>query len=95
VSATRGERVRRHLVIRGRVQGVAFRWSTREQAHRLGVDGWVRNLVDGSVEAVFEGPADEVARAEAFCASGPPAARVTSVDACDEAPEGLAGFEVR
>jgi len=88
-------RVRRRLVIRGRVQGVAFRWSTREEARRLGLDGFVRNLADGSVEAVFEGPAEAVARAEAFCATGPPAARVTDVAARDEAPEGLTGFEVR
>lgn len=90
-----GERVRRRLVIHGRVQGVAFRWSTRQQARRLGLDGWVRNLVDGSVEAVFEGPAEAVARAESFCATGPPAARVARVDARDETPEDLAGFEVR
>jgi len=87
--------VRRHLVIHGRVQGVAFRWSTREQARRLGLDGWVRNRAEGCVEAVFEGPAEAVARAEAFCASGPPAAHVESVEARDEPPEGLAGFEVR
>jgi acylphosphatase len=89
------ERVRRRLRVRGRVQGVAFRWSTRAEARRLGVDGWVRNLPDGSVEAVLEGPADAVARAEAFCGVGPPAARVDGVDARDEAPEGLAGFEIR
>jgi len=88
-------RVRRRLWIRGRVQGVAFRWSTRQEAQRLGLAGWVRNLADGSVEAVFEGPAEDVARAEAFCATGPPAAHVTGVEARDEAPEGLAGFEVR
>jgi acylphosphatase len=87
--------VRRRLVIRGRVQGVAFRWSTHDEARRLGVDGWVRNLADGSVEAVLEGPPDLVARAEAFCAEGPPAARVREVEASDEPPEGLAGFEIR
>jgi acylphosphatase len=89
------ERVRRRIRVRGRVQGVAFRWSTQAEARRLGLDGWVRNLPDGSVEAVFEGPADAVARAEAFCGVGPPAARVDGVEAHDEAPEGLAGFAVR
>ena len=87
--------VRRRVVVRGRVQGVAFRWSTRAEAERLGVAGWVRNRPDGSVEAVFEGPADAVARAEAFCGTGPPAARVDAVEARDEPAEGLDGFEIR
>ena len=86
---------RRHLAIRGRVQGVAFRFATRAEALRLGLSGWVRNRPDGSVEAVFEGPADAVAQAEAFCAAGPPAARVEAVEGRDEPPEGLAGFEIR
>jgi len=89
------QRVRRHLVVRGRVQGVAFRWSTQEEARRLGVAGWVRNRDDGSVEAVFEGAPDAVERAEAFCASGPPAARVDAVEGRDEPAEGLEGFEIR
>jgi len=89
------QRVRRHLVVRGRVQGVAFRWSTQEEARRLGVAGWVRNRDDGSVEAVFEGAPDAVERAAAFCASGPPAARVDAVEGRDEPPEGLEGFEIR
>jgi acylphosphatase len=89
------ERVRRHLVVRGRVQGVAFRWSTRAEARRLGIAGWVRNRADGSVEAVFEGPPDAVAEAEAFCRSGPPGARVDGVTARDQAIEGLDGFEIR
>ena len=90
-----GESVRRRLVVRGRVQGVAFRWSTQDAARRIGVAGWVRNRPDGSVEAVFEGGPAAVAEAEAFCASGPPAARVDAVEARDEAPEGLRGFEIR
>lgn len=87
--------VRRRLLIRGRVQGVAFRFATREAAARAGISGWVRNLADGSVEAVLEGPPEAVARAEAFCRRGPPAARVESVDASDEPPEGLRGFGIR
>jgi len=74
---------------------VAFRFATRAEAQRLGLSGWVRNRADGSVEAVFEGPADAVARAEAFCALGPPAARVESAEGRDEPPEGLSGFEIR
>jgi acylphosphatase len=89
------ERVRRRLLVRGRVQGVAFRWSTRDEARRLGLDGWVRNLADGSVEAVFEGPRDVVAMAEAWCATGPPSAHVTGVEARDEPVEGHSGFAIR
>ena len=92
---TSSARIRRHLVVRGRVQGVAFRWATQEEARRLGVAGWVRNRPDGSVEAVFEGLPEAVARAEAFCATGPPAARVDAVEARDEASEGLEVFAVR
>ncbi|MBW2316453.1 MAG: acylphosphatase [Deltaproteobacteria bacterium] len=88
-------RVRRHIVVRGRVQGVAFRWSTRDAAQRIGVDGWVCNQPDGSVEAVFEGEPAAVAEAEAFCAQGPPAAHVTAVESRDEPAEGLVGFEIR
>ena len=87
--------VRRRLRIQGRVQGVGFRMSTAEAARRIGVAGHVRNLPDGSVEAVFEGSPEQVARAEAFCAEGPPHARVTGVDAADEPLEGLAGFAIR
>lgn len=89
------ERVRRRLRIRGRVQGVAFRWSTCEAAEAAGVAGWVRNRPDGSVEAVLEGNPEVVARVEAFCRSGPPAARVEAVEAVDETPEDLDGFEIR
>ncbi|MDX1648409.1 MAG: acylphosphatase [Myxococcota bacterium] len=88
-------RARRRLVIHGRVQGVAFRDATVSAARRAGVAGWVRNRPDGTVEAVLEGPPDGVARVERFCSEGPPLARVERVDGTDEAPEGLAGFEVR
>jgi len=88
-------RVHRRVLVRGRVQGVFFRASTRDVARRLGVDGWVRNLPDGRVEAVFEGAPDAVAEAERFCASGPPGAHVEAVEARDEPVEGLAGFEIR
>jgi acylphosphatase len=88
-------RVRVRAVIRGRVQGVWFRGATAEQARRAGVDGWVCNRRDGAVEAVFEGPAESVAALAAFVRRGPPAARVESVDLCDEAPCGESGFRVR
>jgi len=94
VSAQGEAVVRRRLLIRGRVQGVAFRFATREAATRAGVAGFVRNLADGRVEAVLEGPPEAVARAEAFCRRGPPAARVDAVDASDEPPAGLRGFGI-
>jgi acylphosphatase len=82
-------------IVRGRVQGVAFRWATAEAAKRAQVSGWVRNRADGTVEAVFEGPAEAVATLLAFVRRGPPAARVQAVEASDEPPCGEHGFEVR
>ena len=88
-------RRRVRVQVRGRVQGVAFRASTRAEARRLGVSGWVRNRSDGSVEAVFEGEAGAVAAAVAWCRHGPAWARVDGLDEQAEAPERLEGFEVR
>ncbi len=85
---------RRKVVVRGRVQGVFFRDSTREEAERTGVAGSVRNRADGSVEAVFEGPADAVKRMVAFAREGPGQANVEDVDVSEEEPEGLQGFTV-
>jgi acylphosphatase len=87
--------VRRRVVVHGRVQGVFFRGATQVEARAAGVAGWVRNLPDGTVEAVFEGPADRVDRLLAFCAHGPPAARVTRLDTFPEPPEGLTTFDLR
>jgi len=87
--------VRRHIRAHGRVQGVFFRESVRREAGALGVAGWVRNCADGTVEAVFEGPADAVARMVALCRAGPGHASVTSVGVAEEEPEGLDGFDVR
>ncbi len=67
------------LKIEGRVQGVFFRQSTQEMARQLGLNGWVRNCSDGTVEALFEGAQDVVRQAIDWCHHGPPAARVTSV----------------
>jgi acylphosphatase len=74
------ERARVHLLIEGYVQGVFFRASTQDVAERLGLTGWVRNLPDGSVEVVFEGPKDMLKEAVQWCRKGPPGARVTRVD---------------
>ena len=70
----------RHVVFRGRVQGVGYRAFVQDQALRLELDGWVRNRRDGAVEAVFAGPEEAVAAALAACHRGPPGARVDAVD---------------
>lgn len=69
-----------HLLIHGRVQGVCFREAMRIEAERLGVTGWVRNLRDGSVEAVVQGPPAAVDAIIAWARRGPPAAEVARVD---------------
>ncbi|WP_432508704.1 acylphosphatase [Halorubrum ezzemoulense] len=89
------DRVRAHVFVSGRVQGVYYRASTRDAARENGVDGWVRNLDDGRVEAVFEGPEGAVRDMVAWCETGSRAAEVDDVDAEYGAPEGEDGFEVR
>ena len=71
---------RAHVLVRGRVQGVWFRGSTEEEATRLGINGWIRNLPDGSVEAVFEGPEEAVHEMVAWCRMGPRFAHVSDVE---------------
>jgi acylphosphatase len=90
-----GERVRVRVIVDGRVQGVFFRDSARTEALRLGVCGWVRNLADGRVEAVFEGDDDAVASAVHWSHRGPPRGLVTTVETFSEAPQCLSGFEIR
>jgi acylphosphatase len=67
------------LIISGKVQGVYFRLETRKAALQAGVDGYVKNRADGSVEAVFQGPTQAVDQMVAWCHQGPPAARVDQV----------------
>ena len=86
--------IRRRVVVHGHVQGVFFRDSTRRLAEREGVAGWICNRPDGAVEAVFEGEPAAVERLVRFTHQGPRGARVESVEASDEKPEGLAGFTV-
>ena len=88
-------RVRRCVYVSGRVQGVWFRESCREEAQVAGVDGRVRNLADGRVEVVLEGPRTAVDRVVAWCRRGPRRARIDHVDVVDEAPVGERGFRVR
>jgi acylphosphatase len=82
------ERVRAHVLIDGRVQGVNFRLYTREHARSGGVEGWVRNLDDGRVEAVFEGQREAVQRVVSWCYGGPSHARVEKVEVAWEQPTG-------
>jgi acylphosphatase len=88
--------VARQVRVRGRVQGVYFRSSTRQTARRHGVTGWVRNVEDGSVEAWLEGEAEAVDDVETWMlAGGPPAAEVVDADVASVEPEGHARFDVR
>lgn len=87
--------VRRRVIVSGQVQGVFYRDTCRRLASSAGVAGWVRNLPDGGVEAVFEGPDDTVSQLVAWSGRGPDQASVADVAVFDEAPEGLAGFEIR
>jgi acylphosphatase len=88
--------MRRRFLVSGRVQGVGFRYFARRVAGRLGIAGWVRNLPDGSVEAVADGTPEELARFQAELRIGPTLAEVTRVTATASDPdEPLAGFEVR
>lgn len=88
--------IRAHVLISGHVQGVFYRASTQRQANSLALRGWVRNLPDGGVEAVFEGEQATVERMLAWCRVGPPNAYVTDVDVCYEPAGGeFTGFAVR
>ncbi len=78
--------VRAHIVVSGRVQGVFFRSETQDEAHRRNVTGWVRNLPDGRVEAVFEGEKPVVDALIAFCRRGPSGAKVAKIDVAWEPP---------
>jgi acylphosphatase len=87
---------RAYVRVSGQVQGVFFRDSTREKAEELGLAGWVKNLPDGQVEAVFEGPSQEVREMVRWCEEGPQHASVENVDTDFESTGGdLEGFEVR
>lgn len=89
------ETVRSRVVVEGRVQGVWFRESTRREAEAAGVTGWVRNLPDGRVEAVFEGEPARVAHMVEWSRRGPERALVTYLEEYSEAVEGYPGFVVR
>ena len=95
-SAANDDRERARVRVSGDVQGVFFRDSTRDKATQLGLAGWVKNLPDGSVEALFEGPSERVREMVRWCEEGPSHAEVESVDVeYEETGEDLGGFEVR
>jgi acylphosphatase len=83
------------VLVSGRVQGVFFRDSCSRRARELGVCGWVRNLPDGRVEAVFEGEAQAVEQMVRWCHVGPRLARVEQVEVEEQDPQGERGFLVR
>lgn len=83
------------VLVSGRVQGVFFRGTCAERARSLGMAGWVRNLPDGRVEAVFEGPDGLVERMVDWCRHGPDLARVEDLERVVEEPVGERDFRVR
>lgn len=84
-----------HVLISGKVQGVGYRYSTFHQAHHLGIRGWVKNLLDGRVEAVFEGSPQAVQAMLRWCHNGPLGAVVNDVAVEYQEPQDLQGFEIR
>ncbi|MCK7542891.1 acylphosphatase [Marinobacter bryozoorum] len=86
----------RHLMVEGHVQGVSYRAYTERQASELGLQGYVRNLPDGRVEVVAEGPAKALDELEEWCWQGPPAAKVSAVRTeTRPASGGFSGFVIR
>lgn len=84
--------IRKHVIVRGTVQGVGFRYWTRAEALRVGATGWVRNRLDGTVEAEVEGTVEAVESMLKWLSSGPTSAEVTGLDAQDIAPQGDTKF---
>ena len=91
---TDGERIVRHVSVRGRVQGVGFRAFVEHHALQRGIEGWVRNRRDGTVEAEVEGTPDQVDEMLAWMAEGPPGSRVESATVRDVEPAPGRGFGV-
>ena len=89
------DRTRVHVFVSGDVQGLGFRQAIAEKANEQGVTGWVRNLRDGRVEAVLEGPRDEVYRVVGLCRAGPKGARVSGVQVDREPPRDEKTFTIK
>lgn len=86
----------RHYIVRGRVQGVGFRWFTRQEALTLGLSGWTRNLRDGTVEVLVNGPSEALEEMDTTIVHGPPSARVDTVnsDTGENGSQVPLGFEI-
>ena len=85
----------RRFIVRGRVQGVGFRWFVEREAHMLGIAGWVRNNHDGSVEVLAQGTRDQLLGLHSRLREGPRAARVDSIDVSDAtAVNGMSSFRI-
>jgi acylphosphatase len=86
------EKIATRIVIEGRVQGVGFRWWVAEWANARGLEGWVRNRREGTVEALFYGPESTVRNMVEFCKEGPPNARFRKIREYDDEPPDDQGF---
>ncbi|MBF2016844.1 MAG: acylphosphatase [Rivularia sp. T60_A2020_040] len=93
-NSTLPKQIRAHALISGKVQGVGYRYSTMNAAKKLGLNGWVRNLPDSRVEAVFEGASEVVQEMIRWCHDGSINAIVTDVQVEYSQAEGLQGFEI-
>ena len=89
------DKTRVHVFVNGEVQGLGFRQAIADKATEQGVTGWVRNLPDGRVEAVLEGPRDEVYRVVGLCRAGPKGARVDGVQVDREPPRNEKTFKIK
>ena len=87
--------IRRHVIVRGQVQGVGFRWSADARAHELGLAGWVRNHSDGTVEAEIQGTEEQVDAMLEWLHRGPQFASVTAVDVSEATLNSETGFSIR
>lgn len=83
------------MIAHGRVQGVGFREALKEKAQAVGVVGWARNRVDGSMEAALEGPSVPVEEVVGWCADGPESAVINRLDVIEEEPLGVMGFTIK
>lgn len=95
-SSEKSAQYARRFLVRGRVQGVGFRWFVEREAHILQVAGWVRNNPDGTVEVLAQGTRDQLAGLHSRLSEGPRAARIDDVEVSDAEPEsGLFSFQIR
>ena len=95
MSSTQQSVEARRFIVRGRVQGVGFRWFVEREAHILGIAGWVRNNADGSVEVLAQGTRDQLSGLRSRLREGPRAARVENVDELEAKPSiGINSFRI-